>query len=167
MPYDDKVIGGYIVRSAPVIEAPNGNDSDHEITPTEFGGQEYFVKNAQTSYSIDYNDPYEPGASGCNMTLNASASFAKQTTLTGSVSFSASMLKIITATIGGSFSIGNTLTVSNSGTKTVSGCATLKGYPRYEVKTGDLWEDDAFFDDYVSDYKAKKLESIYYEARSW
>jgi hypothetical protein len=67
---------------------------DPIVTPLEVGGNEYYIKNPQTSYRIVYNDPYEPGASGCNITLTTSATFTKTTTITGNVSFTASMLKI-------------------------------------------------------------------------
>lgn len=161
LPYDDKVTGGFIVY-------PEGSSTDDSaiVTPAEIGGNEYFIKNPITSYRVDYNDPYLPGASGCNMTLTASASFAKTTTLTGSVSFSASMLKIITAQIGSSYSIGQTLTVTTSGSKPVTGCKTLIGYPRYQEKTGDLWEDDQWYDDYIGAYKASLLHTIYFEEKT-
>ncbi len=159
-PYDEKVEGGFIVYSEPVADS-------EEISTLEIGANEYYTKNVTTYYSIDYNNPYEPGASGCDMTLTASASFSKQITVTGNISFTASMLKVISATIGGSYSVGDTLTVTNSGSKYVSGCGTLKGYPRYEYKSGELWEDDVFFDDYISSFKTKKLESIYYELKKW
>jgi len=160
-PNDESVTGGFIVY--PENSSVPG---DSTVTPSEIGGNEYFVKNPKTSYRVDYNDPYLPGASGCNMTLTTSASFSKTTTITGNVSFSASMLKIITATIGANFAVGETKTVTSTGSKAVNGCQVLKGYPRYEEKTGELWEDDAFFDDYISPYKATRLESIYFETRS-
>ncbi|WP_281888846.1 hypothetical protein [Paenibacillus sp. YYML68] len=48
----------------------------------------------------------------------------------------------------------------------VTGCKTLMGYPRYQEKTGDLWEDDVWFDDYIGDYKARLLHTVYYEERA-
>lgn len=162
LPYDDSITGGFIVY--PEGESTT-NSARNEITPLEIGGNEYYVKNPSTSYRIDYNEPYL-GASGCNMTLTATASFTKTTTLTGSVTLSASLLKLVTAQIGANFQVGTSKTVTASGSKAVTGCQTLKGYPRYEDKTGDLWEKDPIWDDYIGNYKATRLESIYFETRA-
>ncbi|PWV95701.1 hypothetical protein DFQ01_12546 [Paenibacillus cellulosilyticus] len=130
LPYDDKVTGGFIVYP----EETSTTTESNIITPLEIGGNEYYIVNPATSYRIDYSDPYLPGTSGCNMTLTNSATFTKTSTLTGNVSFSASMLKIISAQIGASFSIGTTKTITATGSKAVTGCQVLKGYPRYEEK---------------------------------
>lgn len=160
LPEDPDVAGGYIVYSTPQVIPPKRGG----ISPLEIGGNEYYIKNKTSLFkSVDYSNPYLPGASSCSpITLSTSASFSYSTSYTAGVTLSASF---ISANFG--VTIGQTLSITNTGTGSVPAnkCGTLKGYPRYQHFQAELWENDPLFNDYKGIIKTTQLESIYFELK--
>ena len=111
---------------------------------------EYFIKNKKIETKTDtskllkqYNRP-----AGI-ISINESVSISNTYNVSGKVT-----VKILEAQLG--YSLTETKNYSISWSNTFTEAVTIKIFPVYEVTTGEVWEDDVFFDDNIGSFTAKR-----------
>ncbi|GIP24174.1 hypothetical protein [Paenibacillus sp. J22TS3] len=144
---------------SPVLNSDSPLNLNNEVSPTEIGGNEYYLKNVQNAGYACGSEALgrsEARADGINHNLGLNITKSVAATFSANVGISA---EIVSAGVG--YSVTDTFSVSASDSVQTNGKATvLAGYAKYEVKTFDIWEDDPIWDDYVGSGRALKPWSV-------
>ncbi|MCT4598989.1 MAG: hypothetical protein N4A50_14060 [Vallitalea sp.] len=135
------------------VKAVNKEEKLH--LTRELGGNEYYSVFKGSAGWVDYAHPYRTAAAYTgSLTLSISDSISWQYNITGGVT-----TDIFTATLG--ITYGKTTTVTQSLTvDTEDKYTKIYAFPEYKKYSYEIWEDDAFYDDYIGDASYDKVTGV-------
>lgn len=145
IPYDETII-------EIIVNDSNNENEDPIMTTFDIIIFEYVIRNKSTYTEIDYNNlvaSYDrpAGTTGLNTTVSITNKF--------SASFSAKIKSVVEVKLGYELTINVSTQVTWS--NYYSYPITLNIYPKYEVTTGEVWEDDVWNDDFKGNFTAKRV----------
>lgn len=130
------------------IQQPH-RDIAEEISPL-FIFREYYVKNKSSYTYTDYNEilkTYNRPAG--NIKISEGVSITTSFTASGGIT-----AKILEAQLGFSVSSTDTFKIEWSGYYSYP--VTIKVFPIYQKITGEIWDEDVKYDDYVGRFTVKR-----------
>lgn len=123
---------------------------DDEISPCDIIFLEYIIRKKYVTTKTDTSSLLKQYKRPAGK-VSISESVSINNTFSADVGVSA---EVIEAKLGYSFSETKSFKVSWS--NTYSYPTTIKVYPIYERTTGELWEDDVWYDDYIGKFTANR-----------
>ena len=142
--YDEDLVE-IIQYTYPELENGKGKIGTPD-SPNEWGGYEFYTKNLSTYTTTDFScllKEYNRPAG--KVSINESVSISNKFTASAGIK-----AKYVEAAL--SVTVEQTNTFSVSWENTYNYPVSIKVYPRYEVKTGELWEEDQWYDDYYGTF---------------
>lgn len=125
-------------------------EATQEVSPYEVGKNEYFVKELNKSPKTDYGDIIYQ-----NIFPAGKVMISESTTLRSKVEANAGVdAQVLTGQLG--FEVEGTVERTIAWEQTYAYRVKITAYPRYQVYTGELWENDPVLDDHIGDFEVWK-----------